>query len=158
MPSLPNPIAGLSVCLDDNRLYIIGGYNLDENVGCNAVAYLQSGSDNWVSVQPMNIAPKYRRVCVLDHIIYVLGIDDLEYNRNSLESYNPITDTWELLLSNIDTTISRNSKLRAFEGKIYFEGREGCYCYDILQKEITSRNCEMPSRMLIPQLNRDGNW
>ena len=127
MPSLPNPIAGLSVCLDDDRLYIIGGCSSNEDedeykyAASKVVAYLQSGTNRWIKVCPMNIARKFSTACALNHYIYVTGGDNYnDEGYNSLERYNPTTDTWELLLSDIGMSIGIDDRLTAFEGNLYY--------------------------------------
>ena len=148
MPSIPTPTAGLSVCLGDDRLYIVGGYTKDEDIASKEVAYIESGSDHWVSVCPMNIARKFSKVCALDRFLYVLGGDNGS-KYNSLERYNPTTDTWELLSSDVGITISHEGRLTAFEGNLYYLvviSTSSFYClksirkYDLLQNKLISCN------------------
>ena len=147
LPLLPNPTYGLSVCLDDNRLYIIGGSYRRDGVACKKVAYLQSGTDRWVSVSPMNIARKFSAVCALDHFIYVMG-GDCESSCSSLERYNPTTNTWELLSSDIGLSVGVDDRLTAFNGHLYYLAHSekikgGHYYnfgkqYDLSQNKMTS--------------------
>ena len=120
LPLLPYPIAGLSACIDDNRLYIIGGYsNGIDKAASKQVAYLESGSDHWVHVHPMNIARKFSLACALDQCIYVMG-GDSGSKCTSLERYDRKTEKWELLVADFGISISRSDRLTAFDDHIYY--------------------------------------
>ena len=133
--------------MDDDRLYIVGGYTKDKAIASKEVAYIKSGSDHWVSVCPMNIARKFSKVCALDRYLYVLG-GDIGSTCNSLERYNSTTDTWELLSSDVD--INGKGELTAFEGNLYYLEKnssvasyENARKYDLLQNNMIP--CGVPN-------------
>ena len=136
MPSLPYPIACHWACVDDDRLYIFGGYI--QGKLSNKVAYLQSGSDHWVSVCPMEKGRIRGIACALDHFIYVIGGIGEGYMYHSLDRYDPTTNTWESVLSEIDLRISQYDNLTAFDGHLYYLGyshRTNCpHYYDNIKQ------------------------
>ncbi|EDV18816.1 uncharacterized protein TRIADDRAFT_62715 [Trichoplax adhaerens] len=139
---LPKPIALLSPCLCDNRLYIIGGSHENSSTATNEVAYLESGSDHWVYVSPMNVARNDSVVAVLDNLIYVGGGQNDKGKVDSFERYNPSTDTWELLNWSIPFSEYPDSHvLTVYNGCLNYiwnsYRRHHCHTYNPIQNEWT---------------------
>ncbi|EDV28302.1 uncharacterized protein TRIADDRAFT_53801 [Trichoplax adhaerens] len=139
---LPKPIALLSPCLCDNRLYIIGGSHENSSTATNEVAYLESGSDHWVYVSPMNVARNDSVVAVLDNLIYVGGGQNNKWKVRSFERYNPSTDTWELLNWSIPFSEFPDSHvLTVYDGCLNYIWnscrRRHCHTYNPIQNEWT---------------------
>ena len=147
LPSLPNPIAGLSVCLYNEQLYIIGGYSNQDKVASKEVAFLQSGSDDWVSICPMNIARTFSIACALNQFIYVLG-GDSDSPCNSLERYNTKTKKWQLWIADIGKPIKYTDRLTVYNKDLYYLTKlRGCKYnryrkYDKQSNKLTVSSCK----------------
>ncbi|KAE9544774.1 hypothetical protein AGLY_000316 [Aphis glycines] len=100
----------------DGILYAIGGYNIS---GClKSVETYTPSSGVWTTIADMHFYRKCFGVVVLDGLLHVIGGCNNEgVVLNSIEIYNPKTNTWSL------KTLSRNVG-QVYSGVVYFHPKK----------------------------------
>lgn len=109
-PMLPMPIGYCAAATVNNVLYVLGGFINQGSEITNAVWAYDLQTKTWSSKSPMHNTRAAFGAVVEDNLIYVIG--GYNPNRlNSVESYNPATDTWTdeapLLVGKSDLTAGR---------------------------------------------------
>ncbi len=97
--SMPTPRYGPGVGVVDGILYAIGGHVVDAAQGTlNTVEAYDPTTDTWTTKAPMPTARQEVAVGVVDGILYAIGgrffSGEFLFNLNTLEAYNPVTDSW----------------------------------------------------------------
>eukprot|EP00102_Acyrthosiphon_pisum_P021046 XP_016658256.1 PREDICTED: ring canal kelch homolog [Acyrthosiphon pisum] len=83
----------------DAVMYAIGGW--DGSVVLKSVEVYTERSKVWISIPDMHICRRFPAVVVLDGLLYVMGGVNCDYTyMDSLEMYNPKTNTWKLVEPN----------------------------------------------------------
>jgi N-acetylneuraminic acid mutarotase len=91
--ALPTAISYASAAVVKNILYVMGGY--DGSGYSNAVWAYSTKTKSWASKATMPVAASDAGVAVYKDIIYVIGGNGSENLRlNTVQSYDPATDTW----------------------------------------------------------------
>nr|7ON6_A Chain A, SAKe6AE [synthetic construct] len=95
--------SGVGVAVLDGRIYAVGGYDgsPDGHTHLNSVEAYDPETDTWSLVAPMKTRRSGVGVAVLDGRIYAVGgydgSPDGHTHLNSVEAYDPETDTWSLV-------------------------------------------------------------
>ncbi|XP_054158203.1 uncharacterized protein LOC128956511 [Oppia nitens] len=100
----------------DSKMYAIGGYNDND---LNSVETYDTQTNQWKSIQSMNIIRRQHGASVIQNSIYVCGGYNNKYIK-SCESYSPNTDEWSFVTPM--TTDRRGLALVANNGFIYAIG------------------------------------
>jgi N-acetylneuraminic acid mutarotase len=101
-PSLPNPVAYASAIIGNGILYLVGGVNSSGN-DLDQILKLDSDSGVWTALNQMPTAKhNFSSVWYKDRI-WVIGGKNGETKLNTVESYDPVTNSW-----NIETPILQN--------------------------------------------------
>jgi uncharacterized repeat protein (TIGR03803 family) len=94
--SLPTPTAGGAAAAVNGVLYVIGGSSTaDGSTQTNAVWAYSPKTKSWSAKAAMPTAREGAPAVVENNIIYVIGGYANGNRLNTLESYNPATDTWK---------------------------------------------------------------
>ena len=89
--SLPTPRWGASAEVVNNKIYVIGGFNDNENLAANEM--YDPITDTWEQKAPMPTPRGYHATAVVNDTIYAMG--GLANNfLVTVEAYDPITNTW----------------------------------------------------------------
>ena len=83
----------------DNVVYAIGGQSTnDVSAITNTVEKFDPAENKWSYVSSMSIKRRAHAACVMDGKIYVVGgIDPENKHVDTIECYNPSTDTWSII-------------------------------------------------------------
>jgi len=101
-PSLPNPVAYASAIIGNGILYLVGGVNSSGN-DLDQILKLDADSGVWTALNQMPTAKhNFSSVWYKDRI-WVIGGKNGETKLNTVESYDPVTNSW-----NIETPILQN--------------------------------------------------
>jgi len=93
--SLPTPLCDGAAAVVNGVLYVMGGVLQDGMTYTNAVWAYNPRRKAWSAKSPLPSARDSMGAVVENNIIYVIGGLDQSGNRlNTVESYNPATDTW----------------------------------------------------------------
>ena len=103
----------------DGKIYVLGGYTDDDQVGCVAAGRVDAYdpvADSWQQLAAMPTARSSHAAAVVDGKIYVSGgsLDSCEHS-DALEAFDPVTNTW--------TTLASLSGGRAFHTSAAFNGK-----------------------------------
>ena len=89
--NLPTPRSGASASVFDNKIYVIGGYNIYDDLTVNEV--YEPLTNTWETKQPMPTKRGYLLTCVLNDTIYAMGGGQVAAT-NKNEAYDPVTNLW----------------------------------------------------------------
>jgi N-acetylneuraminic acid mutarotase len=92
---LPTPLCAGAAAVVDGALYVIGGVLQDGTTYTNAVWAFNPRKKAWSAKSPLPTATVSMGVVVENGIIYVIGgLDEYTDRLNTVESYDPATDSW----------------------------------------------------------------
>jgi N-acetylneuraminic acid mutarotase len=92
--NIPTPRAGMTACVIDNKIFVIGGNNGSPNYSDLAVNEVYDPATNtWEVKAPMPAARGFLSSAVVNGIIYAIG-GGYATPTNSLYAYNPTTNSW----------------------------------------------------------------
>jgi N-acetylneuraminic acid mutarotase len=79
---------GIGAAVVNNKIYVLGGYNLDINEEYDPV------TDTWTTKSPMPHPHAYPGVAVVKNKIYVIGGSEGGGSAYAIDVYDPFTDNW----------------------------------------------------------------
>ncbi|XP_065178345.1 kelch-like protein 18 [Sycon ciliatum] len=94
--------SGVAVCALNGHIYACGGRNRSQSIYYKAVECYDCDRNEWRQVQPMHMKRAWAGSVVCGGLIYVFGGYDGVDRLDSVESFDPVTETW----SNVDTTMA----------------------------------------------------
>jgi len=103
--NMPNSRFGLGVAAVDNKIYITGGQNIDDDQIKFSVDCYDPDTNTWSEMANMNIARVGHSLVSLHGRLYAIGGSGVD----SVEVYDPDNNTWTLLQHKLD-------------GKVYHTG------------------------------------
>ena len=124
---MPTPRLELGVVALEEKIYAIGGFNLDGNEAIDVVEVYDTKTDTWTTVSPLPNKLHHLAAATYDGKIYVVG--GYEYTlplihawqgKNYLFIYDPTSDTW---VRGADMPTERGALTAQFiDGKLYAVG------------------------------------
>ncbi len=119
--SMPTPRTSAGSAVVNGKIYVIGGYEIPQNVSTNIVEEYNPATDTWTTKTPMPTTRQGFGVAVVDNKIYCIGGSLLNTNRLTVnEEYDPSTDTWTTKASM--PTQRTALSCESVNGKIYAMG------------------------------------
>jgi len=124
---LPDDIARSSpaAAVLNGEIYLIGGLSADGSESLEMVYVYNLDTDKWRTVAPLQGPRTQAATVTLDGRIYAIGghndISPREY-LDSVEAYDPETDTWEFVASMALRRSCITSSATVLDGKIYIFG------------------------------------
>jgi len=96
LADLPMPRSGVSACVVQGRLYVIGGRNNspDGNVDSGAVDCYDPTVNTWQSCAGMSVARNRVGTATIDGLLYAVGGSHGGTHHKSVERYDPSQDSW----------------------------------------------------------------
>ncbi|XP_068704987.1 kelch-like protein diablo [Montipora foliosa] len=130
---------GLCAVALEGFIYTIGGYDGLQNLGLNSVEKYDPASDQWTSVAPMNELRCFASATVMGNKILVVGgTGDYCFPLSNCELYDPITNIWTLLPTELNVPRSEAAIAKAKKKVFVFGGtfsRGIVECYDEAREE-----------------------
>lgn len=122
---LPEPIAAANAGVVNGKLYLAGGITPTVSGEINTVLVYDPAVNSWTILSPMLSAREFAGTAVINGILYVVGgfaplnpFTGIQVN--TVDSYNPATDTWTSLASM--PTARYQLAAGVINGKIYAAG------------------------------------
>jgi N-acetylneuraminic acid mutarotase len=129
---MPTPRTGATASVVDGKIYVIGGSITGLIDVANNEMYDPS-TDIWDTLAPMPTPRGFLTSAVVNGIIYVIG-GGFPTATNKIESYNPLTNTWDTTLTNLPGETRLGMRAGVVNGIIYVVAgnynQRDCYAYD----------------------------
>lgn len=99
---LPVPRFGACSCTIDGVIYVIGGFSNDDIglEGCSTTLAYDTKRDSWRLLPARQLVRAAAGVCAHQGLVWVVGGNtDVYEELSTVETYNPITETWTTMPS-----------------------------------------------------------
>jgi N-acetylneuraminic acid mutarotase len=149
-----------AVAVIDDKLYIAGGFNHDAWDYTNSVVMFDPETNSHINLAPMSIPRRTQFGAALDGRMYVVGGDTDSGSPNTLEVYDPATDSWSTMLSApFNSTHAIGGVL---EGDLYFGriavGPSGEFLtFDVYSRNLYEMTLDAGQTLPFQQLNLQAN-
>jgi N-acetylneuraminic acid mutarotase len=96
--SMPTPRESFSVTTYDNKIFVMGGFEIDEGTSCSVNEVYDPSTNTWSTAASMPISTAEAQANTVDGKIYVMGgTGGPAYTTvNETQIYDPTTDSWSI--------------------------------------------------------------
>ncbi len=161
---LPTQLVYSAAAEINGNIFVTGGEPRHENTQNKVLSY-DIKAKMWLTKAPMNHRRCQHTIVAVDDKLYAFGgrTVDPDVNTKAIETYDPLSNQWTVLLHNGYDNSSCSSFIK---NKIYLVGghttsfNEHVYGYDIEKRKLSKMNGKLPSKctrnisafMILPHL------
>ena len=126
--ALPSPRAQLGLQTIGNAVYAVGGHGGLLPQWASTVWAYDALTNEWSPRQPMAMARAFAATTVVDGALWVAGGENVERALDTLERYDPLTDTWRTVTAS--PRVFGRAGAATVNGRVYVPGNGFTLAYD----------------------------